>query len=74
MHCEGSTVGTCEVENASVRSGRWPESMSVVYRFAWDPRKARANEAKHEVRLEAASEVFADPLAVTIFDAEHDED
>lgn len=33
-------------------------------RFAWDPRKAHSNWAKHGVAFEEAVTVFADPLAV----------
>lgn len=32
-------------------------------RFEWDPNKAEANIAKHEVSFEEAMTVFADPLA-----------
>src|SRR6185503_11848873 len=32
-------------------------------RFEWDPNKAEANLAKHEISFEEAMTVFADPLA-----------
>jgi len=34
-------------------------------RFEWDPEKARGNLAKHGVSFNTASEVFADPNAIT---------
>ena len=40
---------------------------SVVYRFDWDPVKARANAAKHRVTFRLATSVFRDPLALTIY-------
>ena len=49
----------------------------MQYNFEWDPTKARANSRKHGVTFELATEVFDDPMALTIFDGEgssHDED
>lgn len=40
-------------------------------KFEWDPKKAKANLAKHGVSFEEASTVFADPLAGTIPDPLH---
>ena len=37
----------------------------------WDPRKAEANIAKHGITFAQAATVLLDPLAVTVFDAEH---
>jgi len=42
--------------------------------FEWDDRKARLNIGKHGVSFEEASTVFADPLALTIYDPLHSED
>jgi len=39
--------------------------------FKWDPAKAQANLAKHGVSFAQAATVLADPLALTVFDAEH---
>jgi uncharacterized DUF497 family protein len=39
--------------------------------FEWDPVKARANLTKHGVSFKEAATVLADPLALTVFDAEH---
>jgi len=36
--------------------------------FAWDPAKARDNEAKHKVSFAEATEVFADGLSSTAAD------
>ena len=41
--------------------------------FEWDPVKAQANVTKHGVSFEEASTVLVDPLALTVFDAEHDQ-
>ena len=39
----------------------------------WDPNKALANLAKHAVSLAQGATVLLDPLALTVFDAEHGE-
>ena len=36
----------------------------MAIRYAWDPKKAAANRAKHGVSFEMAREAFKDPLAV----------
>lgn len=41
--------------------------------FEWDQVKADSNLRKHGVSFVEASEVFSDPLAITLFDAEHSE-
>ena len=46
---------------------------SIVYRFDWDPVKARANAAKHRVTFRLATSVFRDPLALTVYDDKHSE-
>ena len=43
-------------------------------RFEWDPKKADANLAKHDVAFEEALTVFADPLARIFSDDEHSVD
>ncbi len=40
-------------------------------RFRWDPAKAVVNVRKHRVTNPQAASVLLDPLAVTVFDAEH---
>ena len=40
-------------------------------RFEWDPKKAEANLAKHDVSFEEALTVFVDPLARIFPDHEH---
>lgn len=40
-------------------------------RFEWDPKKAEANLAKHDVSFEEALTVFVDPLARIFPDDEH---
>lgn len=44
--------------------------------FEWDERKNAANQTKHGVSFEAASEVFRDPYHLEIYDSRHslDED
>jgi uncharacterized DUF497 family protein len=43
----------------------------VALLFRWDPRKAKANLAKHEISFEEASSAFGDPLSITIEDVDH---
>jgi uncharacterized protein len=43
-------------------------------RFEWDPRKNRANKAKHGVSFEEARTAFYDEHARVIADPEHSED
>jgi len=40
-------------------------------RFAWDPKKARANLDKHGVPFEEARSVFYDEHAVEFYDDKH---
>lgn len=47
--------------------------MALVYHFEWDETKAHTNTAKHAITFRLATTVFRDPLALTIFDGEHDE-
>jgi uncharacterized DUF497 family protein len=44
-----------------------PPTVQII----WDPLKAEANIAKHRVTFAEAATVLLDPLAVTVFDAEH---
>lgn len=44
---------------------------SVQLDFTWDPAKAASNLTKHGVSFAQATTVLADPLALTVFDAEH---
>lgn len=49
----------------------------MLYNFEWDPVKAQINASKHGVTFEQATEVFKDPIALTVFDednASEDED
>ena len=41
------------------------------FEFEWDPAKARTNFSKHGVAFERATEIFRDPLALTIPNDEH---
>jgi uncharacterized protein len=43
-------------------------------RFEWDPRKSRANKAKHGVSFEEARSAFLDENARVIPDSEHSEE
>ncbi len=38
------------------------------YRFEWDAGKAAANLKKHKVSFEQATEIFKDPIALTVYD------
>ena len=42
----------------------------MQYNFEWNPDKARRNVSKHGVTFEQATEVFKDPVALTIYDEE----
>jgi uncharacterized DUF497 family protein len=44
-----------------------------LYEFRWDPVKAKANFNKHGVEFDRATEVFRDPLTLTIPDEKHSE-
>jgi len=46
----------------------------MQYNFEWDPAKARQNLQKHGVSFERASEVFLDPLMISVEDEEHSEE
>jgi len=39
--------------------------------FEWDPQKAAENLRKHKVSFAEATEVFRDPLALTVFDEDN---
>ena len=43
-------------------------------RYEWDPRKSRANKAKHGVSFEEARTAFLDEHARVIRDSEHSDD
>lgn len=45
-----------------------------MYRFEWDPKKARSNLRKHRVSFEEAITVFGDPLSLNMPDPDHSED
>jgi uncharacterized DUF497 family protein len=40
-------------------------------KFAWDPKKERANVKKHGISFQEATTVFGDPHAATIPDPDH---
>jgi len=40
----------------------------MQYNFEWNPGKAHTNIRKHGVSFEEATEVFDDPMAMTVFD------
>ena len=44
---------------------------AFLYEFEWNLVKAKANFSKHGVDFERATQVFRDPLALTIPDEEH---
>jgi uncharacterized DUF497 family protein len=43
----------------------------LALEFEWDPQKASANLAKHEVSFEEAATVFGDPLGRIVADPRH---
>ena len=42
-----------------------------LFKFEWDPTKARTNALKHGLDFARAADIFRDPLALTIPDSEH---
>lgn len=54
-------------EDASGASGM--RGKGIV--FEWDPVKAAANHAKHQVSFREAMTVFRDPLSITVSDPDH---
>ncbi len=46
------------------------------YDFKWNPEKAVSNLSKHGISFRQATQVFKDPIAMSMFDEEHsfDED
>ncbi len=49
-------------------------SYDITHQFTWDPLKAQVNIQKHKISFDAASAVFNDPLAITVFDDSHSND
>jgi len=47
------------------------KNSNVDYNFEWDPNKANENRRKHKVSFDRATQIFRDPLTITLFDAEH---
>ena len=45
----------------------------MQYNFKWDPNKAKSNVRKHGISFEEASNIFKDPLMLTLFDESHSE-
>jgi uncharacterized DUF497 family protein len=48
--------------------------MTVIYRFEWEPAKARQNLRKHDISFERAATIFRDPKQLSIYDEEHSDD
>lgn len=42
----------------------------MEYNFEWDPVKAASNVSKHNVTFEQATDVFKDPMALTVYENE----
>jgi len=45
----------------------------MQYNFEWDPVKAKSNLKKHRISFEEASEIFLDPLQLSMPDIDHSE-
>ena len=39
--------------------------------IVWDERKNKANRTKHRIGFDEASDIFFDPLSLTVADADH---
>ena len=50
---------------------RQPGIVTLELHFEWDAHKANANSRKHKVSFAEATEVFRDPLALSMIDTEH---
>jgi uncharacterized protein len=62
----GSTQDSTDGDNASTPT-------QTQLEFTWDPTKAASNLAKHGVAFAQGATVFADALALTVFDHDHSE-
>jgi uncharacterized protein len=49
------------------------KELSDTLRFEWDPRKAKANRAKHGISFQEAVTVFGDPFGCITDDPRHSE-
>ena len=49
------------------------EYIAMQYNFEWDPVKTKINLKKHGVSFEEASDIFLDPLQLSLLDNEHSE-
>jgi len=49
------------------------EELGLNYNFEWDPAKSKANIKKHRVGFDRATEVFIDPMMLTVYDEAHSE-
>ncbi|MCR4317142.1 MAG: BrnT family toxin [Planctomycetes bacterium] len=45
--------------------------MSVELVFEWDEEKSNSNLKKHKVGFEEATDIFRDPLQLSVYDEEH---
>jgi len=46
----------------------------LSYYFDWDAKKAQINLKKHKITFENATDIFRDPLALSIYDELHSND
>ena len=46
----------------------------MSYYFDWDAKKAQINLKKHKITFENATDIFRDPLALSIYDELHSND
>ena len=44
------------------------------YNFQWDPKKDKRNFIKHGVSFQKATQIFDDPIALTLFDQDSSTD
>ncbi|MEI6259593.1 MAG: BrnT family toxin [Deltaproteobacteria bacterium] len=43
----------------------------MLYKFEWDPTKAKRNFCDHQVSFERATTIFRDSTMIALFDEEH---
>jgi uncharacterized protein len=67
----GVMIGICE--NIPYRMFNNAKDIGLNFNFEWDPAKAKANLKNHRVGFDRATEIFMDPMMLTIFDEGHSE-
>ena len=72
----GSLTRTASIpENRALnRPAPYEKTVTIQFNFEWDPAKAKANQKKHGISFEQATNVFRDSRAISVFDEDHAEE